>query len=204
MRAERDWNLPAGILSAVGTVESGRAGRSGIAPWPWTINAGGRGFHHDTKGDSIATVLAIMETGFAFIDVGCFQVDLAYHAGVFRSLDEAFDPDHNAQAAARILLTNRMNSPDWSTAVARYHSATPAYGTPYLAKVRNVLATATNRALAAQARAGLEPPEPPKPAEIAPAKLPTVIYGLPPAPVRAATRPAPTKPAPVIVRNQGP
>jgi hypothetical protein len=178
-KAESDWNLPAGILSAVGAVESGRAGPRGTAPWPWTINAAGHGTYHETKEDAVATVLTIMARGFPYIDVGCFQVDLAYHAGVFRSLDEAFDPDHNAQAAARILLTQRVNSSDWGTAVARYHSATPELGSAYLERVRRALPSARLRVLSAQDDAVVEqaaaqitvPPTAPK--------LPTVIYARP-------------------------
>ncbi|MDT7951028.1 MAG: hypothetical protein RQ966_05935 [Acetobacteraceae bacterium] len=177
-KAEHDWNLPSGILSAVGTVESGRAGPSGNAPWPWTINAAGRGTFHGTKEEAVATVLAIMTRGYPYIDVGCFQVDLAYHPGVFRSLDEAFDPDHNAQAAARILLTQRIGSPDWGTAVARYHSATPALGNAYLERVRRALPGARQRTLEAQS----EVPAPTFDETTAPAgkaKLPVVIYARP-------------------------
>ena len=177
-KAESDWNLPAGILSAVGTVESGRAGPAGTAPWPWTINAAGRGTYHETKEEAVATVLTIMERGFPYIDVGCFQVDIAYHAGVFRSLDEAFDPERNAQAAARILLTQRMNSADWGTAIARYHSATPALGSAYLERVRRVLPMAKLRAQSAQEA----PPVEPAALQVVPLSapgLPAVIYARP-------------------------
>lgn len=176
-RAERDWNIPSGVLSAVGSVESGRKGRTGLAPWPWTINAAGRGTFHDNKGDAVATVLAIMLRGFPYIDVGCFQVDIAYHAGVFRSLDEAFDPEKNAQAAAMILLTERSRSPDWDTAIARYHSATPGIGSAYLARVRSALPSAKLRALTAQAEAEAVASDigPKLPSERRP--LPVVIYG---------------------------
>ena len=163
-------------MSAVGAVESGRAGPTGTAPWPWTINAAGRGTYHETKEDAVATVLTIMARGYPYIDVGCFQVDIAYHPGVFRSLDEAFDPDHNAQAAARILLTERVNSADWGTAVARYHSATPELGSAYLARVRRALPTARMRALSAQNDAVTQEIEQSPTAT----KLPTVIYARPP------------------------
>lgn len=175
-KAERDWNIPAGILSAVGTVESGRSGRTGRAPWPWTINAAGRGTYHDTKGDAVATVLAIMIRGFPYIDVGCFQVDIAYHAGVFRSLDDAFDPEKNAQAAAKILLTERSRAPDWDTAVARYHSAIPGLGSAYLDRVRSALPSAKLRAIFAQAEsAAILEKQPDFPVEHR--ALPVVIYG---------------------------
>lgn len=179
-KAERDWNLPAGILSAVGSVESGRSGRTGRAPWPWTINAVGRGTYHESKEEAIATVLGIMERGFPYIDVGCFQVDLAYHAGVFSSLDEAFDPDQNAQAAARILLTSRMSAPDWATAVARYHSATPGLASAYLDRVLGALPAAKLRAVSAQTLSATDASIVIAPAPIQPAiQLPIVVYARP-------------------------
>lgn len=117
-----------------------------------------------------------MIRGFPYIDVGCFQVDIAYHAGVFRSLDDAFDPEKNAQAAAKILLTERSRAPDWDTAVAHYHSATPGLGSVYLDRVRNALPSAKLRAISAQAEsaATLEK-QPDFPVEHR--ALPVVIYG---------------------------
>lgn len=150
-RAEHDWNVPAGVLSAVGAIESGvSGGHLGATPWPWTINAAGRGAYFATKEEAIAAVLALMARGYPYIDVGCFQIDLAYHPGVFRSLDEAFDPERNAQAAAQILATERLRASDWATAVARYHSATPGLGGPYLERVRAALPAARLRGAHAQ------------------------------------------------------
>ena len=74
--------------------------------------------------------------GVRVIDVGCFQVDLFYHPHVFTSLDEAFDPDANAQVAARILSLGRLGG--WDSAIATYHSAVPLFGAVYLQKVRTV------------------------------------------------------------------
>lgn len=151
VRAERDWSVPAGVLSAVGTVESGHQhGPFASAPWPWTINAAGRGSYFQTKAEAIAAVLGLMQRGYPFIDIGCFQIDIAYHPDVFRSLDDAFDPERNAQAAARILAMERTRAPNWAVAVARYHSATPELGESYLQRVRSALAEAKLRGLSAQ------------------------------------------------------
>ncbi len=150
-QAERDWNVPAGVLSAVGTVESGRQrGPLGAAPWPWTINAAGRGLYFESKDEAIAAVLGLMERGYPYIDVGCFQIDIAYHPDAFASLDEAFDPERNAQAAARLLALERARVPDWATAVAHYHSATPELGGPYLQRVRAAWPSAKLRGQNAQ------------------------------------------------------
>lgn len=150
VKAEREWNLPHGLLAAVGTVEAGRrTAKGGAAPWPWTINAAGRGSFFESKEEAIAAVLGLMLRGYPYIDVGCFQIDLGYHPGVFHSLEEAFDPERNAQEAARILVQERARGADWSTAVARYHSANPEHGGPYLERVRAALPAARLRATAA-------------------------------------------------------
>ncbi len=183
-RAERDWNVPAGVLSAVGTVESGRQhGPLGAAPWPWTINAAGRGYYFDSKAEAIDAVLALMQRGYPYIDVGCFQIDIAYHPDLFRSLDEAFDPERNAQAAARLLATERARVPDWATAVAHYHSATPSLGGPYLQRVRAALPGAKLRGESARslldwsgAEPTVSPTEGATPTAQARPALPRVIY----------------------------
>lgn len=175
-KAERAWNVPAGVLSAVGTVESGRhSGPLGAAPWPWTINAAGRGFFFDTKAEAIAAVLGLMQRGYPYIDIGCFQIDIAYHPDLFRSLEDAFDPERNAQEAARLLATERARVGDWATAVAHYHSATPELGGPYLERVRAALPRARLRGQTAQSLADWEVP-PTRPNADTSAPLPRVIY----------------------------
>lgn len=183
--AEQAMNVPAGVLSAVGTVESARGGGPlGAAPWPWTINAAGRGAHFATKTEAIAAVFTLMARGIPTIDVGCFQIDILYHAGVFRSLEDAFDPERNAQEAVKILDQSRRNGADWPTAVAHYHSANPEHGLPYLQRVRAALPNARARGNAADLLHGLEARMSARssmdranaPDEV---RLPKVIYAMP-------------------------
>jgi hypothetical protein len=146
-KAERDWNVPAGVLAAVGTVESGRSWSrvSAPMPWPWTINADGQGFFLPTKAAAISTAAALLARGARYVDVGCFQVDLAFHGRAFASLEDAFDPQANAQTAARILVAGRLGEHDWSGAVARYHSTSPVRGGLYLERVRKAFSFAQSR-----------------------------------------------------------
>jgi hypothetical protein len=141
MRAERDWHLPTGLLSAIGMVESGRRAPAGMFPiiWPWTINAEKHGFYQPSKAAAVGMVRALQLRGVRVIDVGCFQVNLFYHPAAFASLEEAFDPDANAGAAARILSLGRLSSMGWDGAISAYHSAWPLLGAVYLQKVRAVL-----------------------------------------------------------------
>jgi hypothetical protein len=133
LAAERNLDLPPGLLHAIGLVESGRldsvTGR--MAPWPWTINANGAGRLSESLSDALAETRALQRRGVASIDVGCFQINLQQHPGAFASLEEAFDPFANAAYAGQFLLALRARTGSWENAIAAYHSATPARGSSY-------------------------------------------------------------------------
>jgi hypothetical protein len=152
VQAEADWHLPAGLLAAIGTVESGRGDLGSTLPvaWPWSIDAGGRDFYLSSKSAAIQAVRALQAGGWRTIDIGCFQVDLFYHPTAFATLDVAFDPGANAQAAARILADAHVATGSWDAAVALYHSASPVLGVQYLRRVRAVWPWARTRSVSAQ------------------------------------------------------
>ena len=134
--AERRFTLPAGLLAAVGRVETGRADRTGVAhPWPYTINAEGSGAFFATKRAAVAAVQALEARGVHSIDVGCVQVNLLQHPSAFTSLDEAFDPVANTAYGARFLRRLHDEMRSWPAAVAAYHSRTPELGVPYRTRV---------------------------------------------------------------------
>ena len=136
-QAEVTHNLPAGLLRAIGQVESGRnnpAGGPRIA-WPWAVGevAGGRLF--DSADQALTWARARMSAGNRSIDIGCFQINMLHHPTAFTSLDEGFDPTANAQVAARLLTTLRERLGSWEAAAAAYHSSTPARGAAYFQRV---------------------------------------------------------------------
>jgi hypothetical protein len=135
--AERTGDIPAGLLAAIGHVESGRPdpASGAMQPWPWTIDVDGVGRFFATKVEAVAATRALEAGGVASIDVGCMQVNLAYHPAAFASLDEAFDPLANALYAARFLNALFRATGDWSAAVAAYHSQTGEVGAVYKEKV---------------------------------------------------------------------
>jgi hypothetical protein len=134
--AERATRLPLRLLGAIAEVESGRLDDAGnVRPWPWTINAEGRGQFFASKQQAIDAVRALQAQGTRSIDVGCMQVNLMYHPNAFASLDEAFDPTANALYAARFLNTLYGISGSWVQATAAYHSQTPAIGADYRQRV---------------------------------------------------------------------
>jgi hypothetical protein len=77
----------------------------------------------------------LREHGIASIDVGCFQVNLHHHPAAFASVEEGFDPDANADYAARFLRRLFERSGSWEAAIGDYHSAEPGLGEGYRAKV---------------------------------------------------------------------
>lgn len=135
--AERANGIPQALLSALGRVESGRRDpeTGSFGPWPWTINAEGRGQFFPTKAEAIAAVRRLQAEGVRSIDVGCMQVNLRHHPDAFASLEEAFDPAKNAAYAARFLASLHDASKNWLQAAANYHSHTPDLALAYQRRV---------------------------------------------------------------------
>jgi len=150
--AERTYGIPVALLAAVGRVESGRRDpESGaFGPWPWTINAEGRGQFFPTKAEAIAEVRRLQARGVRSIDVGCMQVNLHHHPNAFANLDDAFDPVKNADYAARFLVELQLRSNNWLQAAAHYHSQTPEFAEAYRRRV--MAAWPEESRLAAEAR----------------------------------------------------
>ena len=62
---ERGSGIPARMLGAIGRVESGRVDpRTGVVrPWPYAINAEGKGTLFETRDEAIAAVVALKARG---------------------------------------------------------------------------------------------------------------------------------------------
>ena len=134
--AEQTGRLPERMMQAIAVVESGRLDGSGVArPWPWTINVEGQGFFYPSKQQAVDAVRALQARGVRSIDVGCMQINLMFHPTAFTSLEQAFDPNANAQFAARFLNALYGGSHNWQAAIAAYHSETPALGAEYRQRV---------------------------------------------------------------------
>jgi len=141
--AEIRHGIPAGLLQAIGLVESGRTdpatGRR--LPWPWAVNAEGSGHLFETREAAIAFVRRAEAGGMRSIDIGCLQVNRLHHPHAFASLDLGFDPATNADYAARFLkqLRDGPGGGDWMKAAGFYHSQTPERADGYRARVQAAL-----------------------------------------------------------------
>ena len=161
--AERRWALPAHLLLAIGTVESGRRdpATGQTLPWPWSANAGGTSYIFAQADEASRVVGWLQARGVGSIDVGCFQVNLHHHPGAFAGVAQGFDPDTNADYAGRFLRRLFERSGSWELAVGDYHSADPALGGAYRARVLHAwrgLAAAGSLPVASLAVASLAAP----------------------------------------------
>jgi len=149
-QAEAGSGMPPHMLGAIARVESGRAdpatGR--LHPWPWTINAEGRGYFFDSKAEAVQFARGLQARGVQSFDTGCLQINVMYHPNAFRSLEDAFDPVANARYAVKFLTDLRDKSGSWETASAWYHSANPEHGGPYRVKVAAAMASEAGGAAA--------------------------------------------------------
>jgi hypothetical protein len=140
--AEARYAIPAGLLQAIGIVESGRADAVTGArqPWPWTIDVEGEGRFFETKEQAVTWVRQAQARGTRSIDTGCAQVNLMHHPAAFASLEQAFDPTTNADYAARFLKELRTTAAgNWMIAVGHYHSQTPELAEAYRRQVQAVM-----------------------------------------------------------------
>lgn len=136
-RLEREYAIPTHLLSAIASTESGRY-HSGLGmklPWPWSINANGKGYWFETKEEAIAAVKKLRASGIKSIDIGCMQVNLHHHPEAFASLSEAFEPQINIAYAAGFLRNLYDQGGSWKKAAGDYHSRTPSLGNKYVGNV---------------------------------------------------------------------
>lgn len=136
-QAEREAGIPAGLMQAIGRVESGRRNpeTGTFGPWPWVINAEGQGRFFQDAPAAIAAVRELQGRGVRVIDTGCMQINLHHHPQAFANLEEAFDPVANARYAASFLTRLNETRRDWAVTAGHYHSQTPERAEPYRARV---------------------------------------------------------------------
>jgi hypothetical protein len=138
-QASAATGVPVDILLAISRVETGRRRDGALSPWPWTINADGKGAFYDSEAEAIAAAQTHETDGTGTYDIGCFQLNIRWHGEGFSTYQEMFDPGKNATYAARFLQSLYQEKGNWADAVAAYHSRTPDLAQTYLNQVKAVL-----------------------------------------------------------------
>ncbi|MEM8625141.1 MAG: hypothetical protein AAGG47_16680 [Pseudomonadota bacterium] len=139
-RAAAAHGVPPALMQAVALVETGHRRDGSFVPWPWAMNAAGRGTWFDSRGEALAEAKRKLERGERNFDLGCFQINHFWHGEAFPSLERMIDPDSNATYAAEFLVALHKESGDWLVAAGHYHSRTPKHATAYRARLRRQLA----------------------------------------------------------------
>ncbi|NNE78746.1 MAG: transglycosylase SLT domain-containing protein [Silicimonas sp.] len=142
LAASRESGVPLDVLRAISLTETGRKGKNGFLPWPWTVNMEGAGKWFDDLESARRYVDRHFNRGARSFDVGCFQINYKWHGDAFASIDEMFEPLANARYAAKFLTELYEEFGDWSKAAGAFHSRTPKYAKKYTARfdrIRNRL-----------------------------------------------------------------
>lgn len=144
-QAEIRHGIPENLLLAIGLQEAGLKRDGILTIWPWTINSEGVGTRFDSKSEALAFARAEQAAGKRSYDVGCLQINMRWHGAEFDGLEHAFDPDANADYAARFLRDLRSQTSNWMTAAGNYHSKTEKFHNRYLSGIERNLKVATAR-----------------------------------------------------------
>lgn len=85
--------VPAESLYSLALAESSRQLPHGTRPWPWTINAAGKGYRYESRQAAWQALQQFMKIHpLKRIDVGIAQVNLGWNCHRFSSTWDAFDP----------------------------------------------------------------------------------------------------------------
>lgn len=138
--AARKYNVPLGVLYAVGLTETGR--RNSL--YPYALNIEGKSVFPPSRQAAKQDVMDAQQHGKKLIDIGCMQINHHYHGDQFRSVDQMLEPRANVQYAARFLKDLRRRQGSWTMAVARYHAGPnndPAQKRYVCTVIRNMVAS---------------------------------------------------------------
>ncbi len=114
----KKYQVPVGILYAVGLTETGNKG----SLHPFAMNVEGRSMFTASKSEALRRFAKAKASGAKLIDVGCMQINHYWHKSAFASVEEMFEPEKNVAYAAKFLSKLRKREGNWTLAVARYHA----------------------------------------------------------------------------------
>jgi hypothetical protein len=135
-------NVPPVVLFAVAIQESRPPGGvlQGVSkPWPWTMNCEGKPYFLSSKQIAVKYASILISAGIN-CDIGLMQTNWKWQKHRFNSLDDAFDPLTNINAAAIILKEHYDSRGSWAAAVGAYHSPSNQHrASTYTRRVRTHL-----------------------------------------------------------------
>lgn len=127
---EKCYGIPSHLLLSISEVESKRR--------VWAVNALGRGRYFRGRASAARFVRSLRARGISNIGVGCMQLNVRFHSGNFRCIEEMFFPINNIGYAAKLLCDLHKQHGSWERAVRFYHSSNDHYNLAYQRKVFRV------------------------------------------------------------------
>lgn len=121
--AEKKYNIPHGLLSAIAQVESDGQ--------PHALNISGKTIVANSKSEAVETISNYLKKGITNIDIGVMQINWHYHRNQFGNLEEMLDSSNNIEYAAKLLTSLYQKYGTWQKAVRYYHSAKDNYHRKY-------------------------------------------------------------------------
>lgn len=132
-KVERKYNIPAGLLYAIMTVES--------RGHPFAVYSKQKGIKRksvrfENVQEAVAYVMVLQSLGVKNINVGCMQINLKCHKN--KDIALWFSPEYSIDYAGRFLKMLRKRMGSWKNAVAFYHSGSKeVFHETYLNKVNH-------------------------------------------------------------------
>lgn len=136
IEAERELNIPPGLLVSIALVESGVGG----APHPYAMSVNGRAIFANGSADAARHLRDTKGRLRDNVYVGCMQVSLSVHRGKFQPLERIVEPRDNVWFAGRLLVRLHGEFGSWRSAVARYNGGSLRRAEAYVCKVWQNLA----------------------------------------------------------------
>ncbi|WP_197082855.1 transglycosylase SLT domain-containing protein [Pseudorhodobacter ferrugineus] len=138
--ASHQTGVPLSILRAVTLAETGntQASGGGFDAWPWAVMADLKGHWFPDQYTAIAFAEEQITQGKSNVDIGCFQLNIRWHATAFQSVSDMLSPQNNALYAANFLQDLYIKTGDWRAAVGRYHSRDGARAEAYVRRLETI------------------------------------------------------------------
>lgn len=125
--AEKEYNIPSGLLLAVAKTESNLE--------VYALNIRGRPIFPTDKDAALKMIRRALDSGISNIDIGVVQVNYKWHRNNFSNLEAMLSPELNIKYAARLLLKLKQKHGNWHTALRHYHSSNLKYHRKYSRRV---------------------------------------------------------------------
>lgn len=138
--AANQTGVPLSILRAVTLAETGHTQANGAEfdAWPWAVMANLKGHWFPDQNTAIAFAEEQVAQGKSNVDIGCFQLNVRWHATAFQNLTDMFSPQKNALYAANFLQDLYTETGDWRAAVGRYHSRDDTRAEAYVQRLETI------------------------------------------------------------------